>query len=174
MSDRTDSCVECVQHAAVSLSSTPDTNSLKPMRTDRLRRPTRHARRAFSLVELIVAVTIMAILAALVVPRVSQWIGFTKGKTARADAETISNQVRMYMTAKGMSTLPSDFELVELTEGDGALLNKNQIVDPWNNSYQIRIPGEINLDFDVYSFGADGQAGGEGEGADVVAGDKRN
>lgn len=100
------------------------------MRTDRFRRPARHARRAFSLVELIVAVTIMAILAALVVPRVSQWIGFTKAKTARADAETISNQVRMYMTAKGMSTLPSDFELVELTEGDGALLNKNQIMDP--------------------------------------------
>jgi general secretion pathway protein G len=116
----------------------------------------------------------MAILAALVVPRVSQWIGFTKAKTARADAETISNQVRMYMTAKGMSTLPSDFELVELTEGDGALLNKNQIMDPWNSPYQIRIPGEINLDFDVYSFGADSQAGGEGEGADVVAGDKRN
>lgn len=174
MSDRTNSCVQSVQHTVVHSPLTPDMNPPKPMRIDRLRRPTRHARRAFSLVELIVAVTIMAILAALVVPRVSQWIGFTKSKTARADAETISNQVRMYMTAQGMSTLPSDFELVELTEGDGALLNKNQVMDPWNNPYQIRIPGEINLDFDVYSFGADGQAGGEGEGADVVAGDKRN
>ena len=141
------------------------------MRTHR--RTRRPVRRAFSLVELIVAVTIMAILAALVVPRVTQWIGFTKSKTARADAETISNQVRMYMTAKGLSTLPGDFELVELTEGDTALLNVNQIVDPWGNQYQIRIPGEVNLDFDVFSYGADGQAGGEGENADVVAGDKR-
>ena len=132
-----------------------------------------NTRRAFSLIELIVAVTIMAILAALVVPRVNQWVGFTKSKTARADAETIANQVRMHMTAKGMSTLPDDFELVELTEGDGALLNANQIIDPWGNPYQIRIPGEVNIDFDVYSFGADGQAGGEGENADVVAGDKR-
>jgi len=144
------------------------------MRTDRPRRSARRSRRAFSLVELIVAVTIMAILAALVVPRVSQWIGFTKAKTARADAETISNQVRMYMTAKGISTLSSDFELIVLTEGDGALLNKNQLTDPWGNQYQIRIPGEVNLDFDVYSFGADGQAGGEGEAADIIAGDKRN
>jgi general secretion pathway protein G len=136
-------------------------------------RITRSARRAFSLVELIVAVTIMAILAALVVPRVTQWIGFTKAKTARADAETIANQVRMHMTAKGISTLPPDFELIELTEGDTALLNANQIVDPWGNPYQIRIPGEVNLDFDVFSYGADGQAGGEGESADVVAGDKR-
>jgi len=133
----------------------------------------RPARRAFSLIELIVAVTIMAILAALVVPRVNQWIGFTKGKTARADAETIAQQVRMYMTAKGMSTLPADFELAELAEGDQRLLNQNQLVDPWGNPYQIRIPGEINLDFDVYSLGADGQAGGEGDNADVVAGDKR-
>ena len=138
------------------------------------RRTSRTARRAFSLVELIVAVTIMAILAALVVPRVTQWIGFTKSRTARADAETIANQVRMHMTAKGISTLPPDFELVELTEGDGALLNANQIVDPWGNPYQIRVPGEVNIDFDVYSFGADGQAGGEGENADVVAGDKRS
>ena len=142
------------------------------MTTHRLRRPAAR-RRAFSLVELIVAVTIMAILAALVVPRVNQWVGFTKSKTARADAETIANQVRMHMTAKGMSSLPDDFELVELTEGDGALLNANQIIDPWGNPYQIRIPGEVNIDFDVYSFGADGQAGGEGENADVVAGDKR-
>lgn len=142
------------------------------MTTHRHRRPAAR-RRAFSLVELIVAVTIMAILAALVVPRVNQWVGFTKSKTARADAETIANQVRMHMTAKGMSSLPDDFELVELTEGDGALLNANQIIDPWGNPYQIRIPGEVNIDFDVYSFGADGQAGGEGENADVVAGDKR-
>ena len=133
----------------------------------------RPARRAFSLIELIVAVTIMAILAALVVPRVNQWIGFTKGKTARADAETIAQQVRMYMTAKGLSTLPSDFELAELAEGDQRLLNQNQLVDPWGNPYQIRVPGEINLDFDVFSLGADGQAGGEGDNADVVAGDKR-
>lgn len=141
------------------------------MRTHRPRRFS--SRRAFSLVELIVAVTIMAILAALVVPRVTHYIGFTKGKTARADAETISNQVRMYMTTKGMSTLPSDFDLVELTEGDTAVLNKNQLLDPWGNPYQIRVPGEVNLDFDVYSFGADGQAGGEGENADIIAGDKR-
>lgn len=133
----------------------------------------RHARRAFSLIELIVAVTIMAILAALVVPRVNQWVGFTKSKTARSDAETIAQQVRMYMTAKGMSSLPGDFELAELAQGDDRLLNANQLLDPWGNPFQIRIPGEINLDFDVYSYGADGQSGGEGEAADVIAGDKR-
>jgi type II secretory pathway pseudopilin PulG len=80
----------------------------------------------------------------------------------------------MFMTAKGLSVLPDDFSLVELTEGDTALLNKNQLTDPWGNQYQIKTRGEVNLDFDVYSFGADGQSGGEGESADIIAGDKRN
>ncbi len=146
---------------------------MHPRSHSQLRRRHPSARRGFSLVELIVAITIMAILAAIVVPRVTHYIGFAKGKTARADTETISNQVRMYMTTKGLSTLPSDFDLVELTEGEAAVLNKNQLIDPWTNPYQIRVPGEVNLDFDVYSYGADGQAGGEGENADIIAGDKK-
>ena len=137
------------------------------------RRHLRRAARAFSLVELIVAVTIMAILAAVRVPKVTQYIGLAKTKTAKTDAETISNQVRMYMTTQGLSSLPGDFDLVQLTEGDAAVLTKNQLKDPWGNQYQIRVPGEINLDFDVYSLGADGQAGGEGDNADIFAGEKR-
>lgn len=137
------------------------------------RRPTRHARRAFSLVELIVAITIMAILAAIVVPRVTGWIGFTKTNRARADAETISNAVRMHMSQHGMSSLPADFDLAELTEGENPQLTRNQLKDPWSNEYQIRVPGTVNIDFDVYSLGSDGQMGGEGEAADIVAGDRK-
>ena len=32
------------------------------------------------------------------------------------------------------------------------------------------VPGVVNRDFDIMSFGADGEAGGEGENADVVNG----
>jgi general secretion pathway protein G len=137
------------------------------------RRPTRPLRRAFSLVELIVAITIMAILAAIVVPRVTGWIGFTKTNRARADAETISNAVRMHMSQHGMSSLPADFDLAELTEGENPQLTRNQLKDPWGNEYQIRVPGTVNIDFDIYSLGADGQMGGEGEAADIVAGDRK-
>jgi general secretion pathway protein G len=38
--------------------------------------------------------------------------------------------------------------------------------DPWGNPYQYRLPGQHGT-FDVYSFGADGAAGGEGEAADI-------
>lgn len=142
---------------------------------NRSSRRVRSTRRAFSLVELIVAITIMAILAAIVVPNVNRWLGFTNANRAKADAATISNAVRMHMSEHGLSTLPGDFDLIELTEGDNPQLKPNQLLDPWNNPYQIRIPGEINFDFDVYSMGSDGQVGGEGDAADVIAGDvKKN
>lgn len=140
---------------------------------NRSSRRVRSTRRAFSLVELIVAITIMAILAAIVVPNVNKWLGFTKSNRAKADAETLANAVRMHMSEHGMSTLPGDFDLVELTEGANPQLRPNQLLDPWNNPYQIRVPGEINFDFDVYSMGSDGQVGGEGEAADVIAGDAK-
>lgn len=142
-----------------------------PSQHSRSRRPRRSRRRsAFSLMELIVAVTIMAILAAVVVPRLTRWIGHTNKNRAKADAETISQQVRMYMSAHGMSTLPQDFDLIMLTEGDDPFLTRNQLKDPWGNDYQIRVPGQVNLDYDIYSLGADGSPGGEGEAADIVNG----
>ena len=39
--------------------------------------------------------------------------------------------------------------------------------DPWGNPYQYSIPGRDGLPFAIYSWGADGQAGGEGNDADV-------
>jgi general secretion pathway protein G len=41
-------------------------------------------------------------------------------------------------------------------------------MDPWENPYVVRTPGEINVDFDIVSYGADGQPGGEGEDADIT------
>lgn len=137
----------------------------------RASRSRRAARRAFSLVELIVAITIMAILVALVVPRLSGWLGFAKVRVARADVETISQQVRMYMTAEGMTTLDTSFDLTELTEGANPLLRPNQLTDPWKYPYQIKIPGDFNPDYDVLSYGADNAPGGVGDNADIIAGD---
>ncbi len=40
--------------------------------------------------------------------------------------------------------------------------------DPWGRPYQYRVPGIDGKPFDVYSLGADGQPGGEGENADIL------
>ncbi len=128
-------------------------------------------RRAFSLIEVIVAVTIVAIMAAIFVPRLTKFIGSAKDKRAKTEAASLAQQVRLYMTEAGMSRCPEDFELDILTEGDDPYLdNKKALLDPWGHPYIIIVPGEVNKDFDLISYGADGQPGGDGENKDIVNG----
>lgn len=50
----------------------------------------------------------------------------------------------------------------------GPYLKKSELLDPWNNPYQYRSEGEVNPgSFDIFSFGADGTEGGEGDNADI-------
>ena len=71
----------------------------------------RRARRAFSLIEILIAVTILGIMAAVFVPRLGFLIGSSKQKRAFSEMATLSNQITIYMTQNGMSSLGDDFEL---------------------------------------------------------------
>jgi general secretion pathway protein G len=51
---------------------------------------------------------------------------------------------------------------------DGPYLSKDVPPDPWGKPYVYNFPGERG-DYDLYSLGADGQEGGDGENADVVS-----
>ena len=134
-------------------------------------RTRRLARRGFSLIEVIVAVAIIALLASIVAPR---FIGSLRSSTRRAaqvEVSAIHKQVKLYMVEKVNGSLPDDFELVELTQGEDPYLNNaDDLIDPWGNEYIILIPGEYNYDFDIISYGAKGQPGGEGDEADIISG----
>ncbi len=138
-----------------------------------LRTPSRNssrpsiARRGFSLLEVLVAVTIIAILAALVVPRVYNQVFKAKVTRAKADATAVANALKIYLSMNGMRTLPSDFELDALAEGSDPVLEKAGLRDPWGNPWGLRVPGQ-DRDFDVISYGADGQPGGDGDNEDVI------
>ena len=137
-------------------------------RTDRTRCRTTARRRGFTLLEIIVVVTIIALLATLVAPRLLQNIGKSKVSVAQAEVASIAQQVKLWMAENGFSSLPSDFSLEDLTVGDSAVLATKHLLDPWDRPYLLVSPGEENPDFDVVSYGNDGQPGGEGENADVV------
>lgn len=135
------------------------------------RRARRRLRRGFSLIEVIVAVTIIALFAALIAPSLLNRVGGAKVEKARAEATSIANQVKIFLTESKESTLGGDFTLDLLVPK--YIESKDDLLDPWGNPYILDRPGSNGRDFDVVSLGADGTRGGEGEAADVVHGKEK-
>jgi len=151
--------------------ATPQSHAPHARHTRRGRR-----RRAFTIIEVIVIITILGIIAAVVVPRLIGRIGQSRQGAAQASAASLANSVKLFMT--DMDQLPQGDSLGFLIEAPtdvggtwrGPYVDsEDALVDPWGNPYVIRVPGEKNFDFDIISYGRDGQPGGEGEDADVVA-----
>ena len=139
-----------------------------PFGINDLRHGRRRVRRGFTLLEIIVVVTIIAMLATLVAPRLLSKIGTSKQKITQAEVASIAQQVNLWMLDNGFTRLPDNFDLETLTEGDSATLSAKDLNDPWDKPYILINPGEENPDFDIVSYGADGEPGGEGEDGDIV------
>jgi len=126
----------------------------------------------FSLMELLIVMVILGMLAAVVGPTL--W-----GKLAGAQRDTAKTQISNIEVALDsyrldMFKYPSTLEdLVTNTSSSstwqGSYLRKGLPKDPWGNEYQYRKPGREGRDFDLYSYGADGQEGGDKENADIVS-----
>jgi len=127
----------------------------------------------FTLIELLVVLVILGLLMSVVGPRVMKYVGGAKTDTARMQIQELSAALDMYHLEVGR--YPSQDvglrALIEQPAGEkrwkGPYLRKSAVPnDPWGNDYVYRFPGQHGP-FDLYSFGADGQAGGEGEDADI-------
>ena len=136
----------------------------------------RIGRRGFTLLEIIVVVTIIALLAAVVAPRLFGQVGAARQKAARAKASTVAKAVSLYLLDEGYSAPPDDFDLTTLRlspqDGggtNGPYLEKDEdLLDPWDRPFVLRVPGEVNASFDVVSYGEDGEPGGEGANEDIT------
>ena len=128
----------------------------------------------FTLIEIMVVVIILGILAATIIP---QFIGTThdaKVSTAKSNiAELESALERFYVHLDRYPTPEEGLKvLVDPPSGDDKKWRGPYIKllrpDPWGNPYQYRYPGTRRpTSFDIWSRGADGADGGEGEGADI-------
>jgi general secretion pathway protein G len=127
----------------------------------------------FTLLELLVVLVIIGMLAGIVGPRLFKNVGKSEITTARAQLDALGKALDQYRLDVGH--YPSSQEgLAALTSkpaGDsnwsGPYLQKALPRDPWGQPYQYRFPAERSLDYDLFSFGPDKRAGGDGEGADI-------
>lgn len=131
--------------------------------------------RGFTLIEVMVVVVILGILAGLVVPRLLDRPEEARRTKAVMQIKSIEEALALYKLDNGIfpTTNQGLQALVEKPEKgripikyrEGGYLDKIPS-DPWNNDYVYLSPG-LNGDYDLISYGADGESGGEGNDADI-------
>lgn len=131
------------------------------------------AQRGFTLIEIMVVLVIIGVLAALIAPNVLNRAADAKVTAARTDVSQLMQALKLYKLDN--ARYPSNEQGLEAlvrkpsTEPSPAqwrpYLDKLP-TDPWGKPYQYLHPG-VKGEVDVFSLGADGQAGGEGHNADI-------
>jgi general secretion pathway protein G len=136
---------------------------------------TRHGQRGFSLVEILVVLVIMGLLISVVAPTVLNRADEARVQKVHADFKAIETALKIYRldnyvyptTEQGLEALvePSNLDPEPRNFKQGGYLQEVPL-DPWGRPYLYLSPGEHG-EVDIYSQGADGLSGGEGQNADI-------
>jgi len=135
-------------------------------------RVSRESAAGFTLLELLVVVVIIGLLAGFVAPRYFGQVGKSEMAVAKAQIDALEKALDQYRLDTGR--YPSNElglkALVDRPASEpkwlGPYLRKSVPLDPWGKPYMYKVPGEKG-DFDLVSYGKDGQPGGAGEAADI-------
>ena len=127
----------------------------------------------FTLLELLVVVVIIGLLAGFVAPRYFGQVGKSEVNVAKAQLDALEKALDQFRLDTGHYP-NAEIGLKALVERptnvpkwNGPYLRKAIPLDPWGKPYVYRVPGEKG-DFDLISYGKDGQPGGSGENADIT------
>lgn len=128
----------------------------------------------FTLLELLVVMVIIGLLAGYVAPRYFGQIGKSEVKVAKAQIDALEKALDQYRLDTGHypSSEAGLNALVTKPASEpkwaGPYLKKSVPLDPWGRPYAYKAPGEHG-EFDLLSYGKDGQPGGTGEAADITS-----
>jgi general secretion pathway protein G len=131
----------------------------------------RASARGMTLIEILVVLVILSLIATAVAVNVVGSAGRARTDRAKTDVQRIANDgIEAFKVMRGR--YPTTEEGLKLLI-DEKFLKANspegKLKDPWDRDYVYLYPGQAHPDaFDVKSYGADGQPGGDGENADLV------
>ncbi|MGD8175134.1 type II secretion system major pseudopilin GspG [Marinimicrobium sp. ARAG 43.8] len=134
----------------------------------------------FSLIEIMVVVIIIGLLASIVAPAVLDRADEARLKKVQADFNAIQTALKLYRidnyvypsTEQGLEALVNRPTIPpEPRNWRQAGYLENLPTDPWGTPYQYMSPGE-SREYDIYTLGADGVSGGDGQNADISVWDE--
>ena len=139
------------------------------------RRKAGRGQKGLTLVELMVVIVILGLLSAIIVINVIPAGDEAAVQKARTDIAVLENALEQYRlnmmsyptTEQGLEALveaPANVSRPEMYRPGGYIRSLPE--DPWGNPYQYQRPG-TNGEYDIFSYGADGEEGGEGFNADI-------
>lgn len=127
----------------------------------------------FTLLELLVVLAILGLLAAIVGPQVIRYLDSSRTQTARVQSKNVAAALNLFkLDAARFPTKEEGLNALvrapaSMPDWNGPYLpDQSALTDPWGRPYQMRVPGEHG-EVDVYTLGADGAPGGNGEARDV-------
>ncbi|MDD5723219.1 MAG: type II secretion system major pseudopilin GspG [Syntrophales bacterium] len=134
--------------------------------------------KGFTLIELMVVIVILGILAGLIMPRIMGRPDEARQAKARIQIESLETALKLYKldngsyptTEQGLQALVEPPEVGNLAKKwrEGGYLEKGKTPsDPWGNDYLYLCPGTKG-DYDIISYGADGELGGDGKDSDIT------
>ena len=129
-----------------------------------IREKRRQPRSGITLIEMLVVITIIALFSAIAYQRLTPALDEGRKTAAGAQIDSLLAASQLHNIEHGR--FPTQEEGIDVLR---PYLQKEIPLDPWNNPYVYRFPGQNGPEPDVMSFGADGVEGGEGPNEDIVS-----